>query len=344
MTAPAASLVITSVAGPTRALRALAEAASVSATEFILIGDAASPPFELAGCDYYSLERQRELEFSLAAICPVGHYTRKNLGYLLAMRGGAALIVETDDDTEALHAFWSRRERLRLVRTVESGGWVNVYRYFSPASIWPRGFPIDRAREEVPAFVELPLLEVDCPIQQGLVDNDPDVDAVYRMLFPLPFRFERRAAVALTAGSWCPFNSQNTTWWPEAFPLMYLPATCSFRMTDIWRSFVAQRIAWTNGWGICFEEASVRQERNAHDLTKDFADEVSGYLSNSAICEALERLDLSPGVERIAPNMLQAYELLVERGWLEERELTLLDAWLDDVESTLGRTPIVVSA
>ena len=47
-------------------------------------------------------------------------------------------------------------------------------------------------------------------------------------------------------------------------------------MTDIWRSFVAQRIAWTNNWSVLFDEPTVWQERNEHDLMRDFRDEVPG--------------------------------------------------------------------
>jgi hypothetical protein len=338
------ALVLTSVAAPTDALRALAQGASDHGVDFILVGDAASPPFELDGCDFYSLQRQRKLDLALARACPVGHYARKNIGYLLAMQRGASVIVETDDDTVASERFWAPRERLRSVRTLEAGGWTNVYRYFSDGTIWPRGFPLDLARRAVPAYEELPVADVDCPIQQALVDDDPDVDAVYRMLFRLPFRFERRSPVALTAGSWCPFNSQNTTWWRDAFPLLYLPATCSFRMTDIWRSFVAQRLAWANGWGVAFEEATVRQARNEHDLAKDFADEVAGHLANRAICSALETLDLAAGADQLGENMRRAYGLLVERGWLDEQELVLLEAWLSDVETILLPAPSAVSA
>src|SRR5258708_24782633 len=105
-------LVITSVAEPTATLRALAAAARLNAFDFILIGDEASPAgFELDGCDYYSLERQRRLRFELAAICPAGHYARKNIGYLLAAQRGAPVIVETDDATVAYDRFWEPRLR-----------------------------------------------------------------------------------------------------------------------------------------------------------------------------------------------------------------------------------------
>ena len=176
--------------------------------------------------------------------------------------------------------------------------------------------------------------EVVCPIQQGLADGDPDVDAIYRLLLPLPLSFQPGTAIALGAGSWCPFNSQNTTWWRDAFPLLYLPAYCSFRMTDIWRSFVAQRIAWANGWSILFHEPTVWQERNEHNLMRDFKDEVPGYLHNTAICEALAALNLKPGVAHLGANLRSCYEKLVEQRWVGEQELELLDAWIADLAAS----------
>jgi hypothetical protein len=326
-------LVITSIAEPTAGLQALAAAAQAHDFDFVLVGDEKSPArFELDGCDYYSLEQQQELQLDFAQICPVRHYARKNIGYLLAMLRGASMILETDDDTVAYDQFWRPRARTHTVKKVADRGWVNVYRYFSSANIWPRGLPLDEVRSPVAEYASLPFDEVVCPIQQGLIDDDPDVDAIYRLLLELPVRFDPGPSIALTSGAWSPFNSQNTTWWPEAFPLMYLPAYCSFRMTDIWRSFVAQRLAWANDWGVLFQEPDASQSRNVHDLMEDFRAEVPGYLANRAICSALERLDIRPGVEQLAANMRLAYECLVDGGWIDERELDLLEAWLSDVD------------
>lgn len=332
------TLVITSIAEPTPPLRALAVGARASGMDFVLVGDEASPRgFALDGCDFYGLERQRLLGLATAELCPTRSYARKNIGYLVAMAGGAEAIVETDDDSVATRAFWRQRQRLVAARVVERQGWANVYRYFSGATIWPRGFPLDEVRAPVPPLRSLAATEIAAPIQQGLVDDDPDVDAVYRLTGELPFRFDAGPAVALAAGAWCPFNSQNTTWWREAFPLMYLPATCSFRLTDIWRSFVAQRVAWANGWTVAFHAATVSQHRNAHDLMHDFRDEVDGYLGNRSICAALAALELPPGDEQVAANLRAAYECLVAGGWLDERELELVDAWLADVAALESR-------
>ena len=327
------SIVVTSIAGPNKALRDLAQGSSERGCYFTVIGDEASPSdFQLDGCDFYSLKRQKETGLKFAQMCPTRHYARKNIGYLLAIRNGASIIIETDDDNIPLQQFWDRRQRIQNVAIVENNGWVNVYRYFSDENIWPRGFPLDYLKKQVPHFETLNRGEVDCPIQQGLADDNPDVDAVYRLTLPLPQTFRKDRRVALANGSWCPFNSQNTTWWSDVFELLYLPSYCSFRMTDIWRSFIAQRIAWLNGWAILFHEPTVRQERNVHNLLRDFEDEIPGYLNNSEICEALESLPLESGVEKIGDNLKVCYEKLVSMSLIGRKELQLVDAWIDDLE------------
>ena len=86
----------------------------------------------------------------------------------------------------------------------------------------------------------------------------------------------------------------------------------------------------------------MRQRRNPHDLMRDFRDEVPGYLANRAICAALQALELEPGGPMIASNMRRAYELLTARGWVDPKELPLLDAWLADVASIgVGREQAV---
>lgn len=330
------SLVVTSIASPNHVLRALAEGCRERGHKFIVIGDVPSPrDFRLEGCDFYGLEEQYETGLGFARLCPTRHYARKNLGYLLAMRDGARVIVETDDDNIPREEFWGERRRRQSVPALKDDGWVNVYRYFTDANIWPRGLPLDEVRKPVRDFDTLEVGDEDCPVQQGLADENPDVDAIYRLVEPLPQSFTRERALALGAGAWCPFNSQNTTWWAEAFPLLYLPAYCSFRMTDIWRSFVAQRIAWEQGWSVLFHGPTVWQERNEHNLMRDFKDEVPGYLHNSAIREALAALKLKPGAPNIAANMRACYEKLVEMTLVGESELALLDAWLEDLNSVL---------
>src|SRR5262249_25420338 len=152
-----AAIVVTSISGPNPTMGRLAQGAMQRAWQFIVIGDEKSPPvFELQGCDFYSLKQQRELGFRVANLCPTRHYARKNIGYLAAIRQGATLIVDTDDDNTPYDAFWNARTRSQNVHAVSRAGWVNIYRYFSDATIWPRGLPLDHIKTSMPAFESLP--------------------------------------------------------------------------------------------------------------------------------------------------------------------------------------------
>ncbi len=326
------ALVVTSISAPNTTLASLAGGARQRQIPFYLIGDSKSPTdFSLPDCEFYSLERQRQLEFEYARLVPPRHYSRKNIGYLLAMAGGAEIILETDDDNKPREEFWQQPVRSVRTSSLQDAGWVNAYRYFSDELIWPRGFPLQHVKTDQPPFEALVAEDCDCPIQQGLADGDPDVDAIYRLLLPLPISFRRDRSVAFGPGSWTPFNSQNTRWWADAFPLMYLPTYCSFRMTDIWRSFVAQRIASENGWSVLFYGPTVWQERNEHKLMLDFAEEIPGYLENEKICEALGSVPVRSGIQYLAENLLNCYECLTRIKAIDSKELSLLEAWNSDI-------------
>lgn len=331
---PKEYIIITSISSPNAAMRMFAEEAQKRNLGFIVAGDTKSPAdFSLPGCQFLSMEDQLASDFDLARLCPTRHYARKNIAYLQAIRQGAEIIRDTDDDNLPREEFWLLREQKQSVPTYMEKGWANVYQWFSDAPIWPRGLPLDEAQAALPPLETLAMQEVNAPIQQGLADENPDVDAVYRLLFSLPQSFEKKGSVALGARVWCPFNSQNTTWHWEAFPLLYLPAYCSFRMTDIWRSFVAQRIAWENDWSLLFHDATVWQERNEHDLMRDFNDEIPGYVHNRRIVEELGKLALKKGRDALADNVRLCYELLCGNSWIDKAEMALLEAWLNDLQT-----------
>lgn len=324
------AIVVTSISAPNPVLQSLAAGAATHGWDFIVAGDTKSPPdFQLEGCRFLSVDAQLAGPHSFARLCPVRSYSRKNIAYLDAIASGAKIVVETDDDNFPRESFWTPRTRQVACRPVDANAWVNVYAYFSKSFIYPRGLPLDHARDTPPAPGAT--TELDCPLQQGLADANPDVDAVYRMLFPLPFDFDPGVEpVALIDGAWCPFNSQNTTFFEEIFPLLYLPAHCSFRMTDIWRSFVAQRVLHHLGYPVLFHGCTVWQERNDHSLHRDFCDEIPGYQHNHAMRGALMELEF--GTTRNIPKLMETcYATLMSRGWVGSEEESLLSAWFADL-------------
>jgi hypothetical protein len=325
--------VITTIQPPTREVRRLCRTLHRVAEPLVVIGDRKGPQaYALDHTEFFSLDRQLALPLRLPRVLPVNHYSRKNIGYLVAISRGAECLYETDDDN-APSAEWRLRNQTVKARKVKGPGWCNVYRYFSDDLVWPRGLPLDRiaaSKKKLPR--PQPAASVLSPIQQGLADGSPDVDAIWRLVLDKPFRFQPGASIALMPGVWCPFNSQSTWWWSQAYPLMYLPSYCTVRATDIWRSFVAQRCLWALGGAVTFHGPEVVQRRNVHNLLKDFEDEVPGYLSNDRIIRLLEDQHCESGAEAVGGNLVRCYEKLVRQSILPREELPLVKAWLADLK------------
>ncbi len=317
------------------------ERLSANGATLVIVGDLKGPSeYWLENCPlvFLPLSLQEAGPFELGKVLPTGHYARKNIGYLHAIAQNASLIYETDDDN-APSACWRVREELlsdSLVvpsPTQETYRWVNVYKYFTSDKVWPRGLPLEYISGPVAVPVSAPDFILS-PIQQGLVDGSPDVDAIWRLVQDRPFRFDSRPSIRLEPGNWCPFNTQSTWWWPDAYPLLYIPSCCSFRMCDIWKSFVAQRCLWEMGNGVVFHPPEVIQERNVHNLMRDFEDEIPGYLGNRRFAEVLSKLVLAPGKENVADNLIRCYEALQAAGFFPVEELTLVRTWVSDLEKS----------
>lgn len=318
-------LVVTTISSPNRALTALAKGSLDNRIPFFVIGDTKSPTtFDLSGAEFISLDQQDDLFSALSRAIPRSHYTRKNIGYLLAVQNGADEIQETDDDNIPRPEFWTSLQTAEIDVVRMDSGWFNVYSLFTDEMIWPRGFPLEYINQSIRFTIE-PVSETAGLIRQGLADENPDVDAIFRLTRALPIKFEERRPVLLPPGVWSPFNSQNTIFKRPAFPLLYLPSRCSFRMTDIWRSFVAQRCLWEINEGVVFHSATTRQERNEHSLLRDFEDEVPGYLLNDRIRRTLAPLSLD-GNDMLRSVQL-CYEALEQRKLIPSDELPILREW-----------------
>ena len=99
-------------------------------------------------------------------------------------------------------------------------------------------------------------------------------------------------------------------------------------MTDIWRSFVAQAGLWSQGHRLAFRNATVVQERNEHNLMKDFRDEVDGYLNNESIAECLSAVLERHSGASLPDFAAYAWQSLYELGVVKVDELAIHKAWL----------------
>lgn len=324
------TLVITTIAAPTEQVRAWSR---LSDLELVVIGDVKTPqPWSADNAQYLDVELQERQGLQLAALLPKNHYARKNLGYLVAARSSPPYMIDTDDDNAPAHGFPAGVKLQVSGEVVEGAPWVNPYAFFTSERIWPRGLPLDCVVPPSPVTV-LPSTSLPCEVQQYLAEGDPDVDAVYRMTVNKADHVFRVGGVIIGRGSYTPFNSQSTVWFPPAWPLMYLPSHVNFRMTDIWRSFVALRCMHAAGQNFAYRGPGVHQVRNAHNLMNDFIDEMPGYLQNAEIVRMLEGLALREDDFGAHPeNLLSCYSALVAAGFVPPEELPLVEAWLADWE------------
>ncbi|MFI5155032.1 MAG: STELLO glycosyltransferase family protein [Chitinophagales bacterium] len=325
-------IIITSINEPTTAVSAFA---AFSDHELIVVGDAkTNPAWKFNGANYLSVEAQNNMDAGLGRHLPYHHYSRKMLGYLLAIKAGADTIIDADDDIIP-KAQWQFPEWVGEFDCIASGsGFVNIYRFFTDQFIWPRGLPLKEVMNESKPEISSLKDARKVGIWQGLSDIQPDVDAIYRLTNNRDCIFNVRVPLVLGPHTISPINSQNTAFGKAAFPLLYLPTQASFRFTDILRGYVAQPILWLYNLHIGFTGANTIQKRNPHNNFEDFLDEMTMYQHAGNITNIV--LDQISGKNSIEQNLFNAYEGLARQKIISEKELPVLEAWLKDLQDMKG--------
>jgi hypothetical protein len=323
--------VLTTVNEPNQGMIKLLEYASGSETNLIVVGDVKTPnSWAELGFAFMAMSNQYDLFPDFATSLPQFHYSRKNLGYLQAMGLKANWIYETDDDNSPIeNPFTARELNVDSDFFSSEGKWLNVYEVFGTVEetkergkLWPRGFSLLRINDK---FQLQHSKMSKSPIQQGLANGDPDVDAIFRLANGSFLNFKNRQPVGLLDSQICPINSQTTFWHKSTFQLMYLPSTCSFRLTDIIRGFVAWRILQDSDEVITFHSPIVYQDRNEHNLLKDFKEEIQLYFYSEEIIEDFLALDLE-GMST-SNKLIKLYQVLIKRQIVQDSELNLIQHW-----------------
>ncbi|WP_136468916.1 DUF288 domain-containing protein [Flagellimonas onchidii] len=326
-------IVITTIFQPTKAVKEFSKKDSFG---LIVVGDKKTPfDWKEDNTVYLSVDEQKKCFPNMEELLPCNHYARKNLGYLHAIDNGADIIVDTDDDNIPYKDWSFPNFDGDFFEIRQRSGFVNIYSHYSDQRIWPRGLPLHLINSpDVKIHPnELDKKEVTVGVWQGLADQDPDVDAVYRLVDNVPCIFKKNGNIVLPTGTLSPFNSQNTAFRKELFPLLYIPSTVTMRFSDILRGLVAQPIMWAHGYQLGINEATVYQERNEHNLMKDFEQEIPCYLYAERTVEIVKKAIKSN--HTIATNLMNAYQALEKNNIVSSRELHVLGAWLESLQNNL---------
>lgn len=311
---------------------------------------------------------------AFAGAMPWRHFGRKNLGYLLAIERRACAVWDFDDDNVVLVPDLVAAARAALTPLMQPTGEfstqsepvlmgvrprgelppafpfrvTNPYLALSPTRfLWPRGYPVQLSHDghtgaspDTPELVRMAATAgEDVAVIQAAADGNPDVDALFRLTMePGPTRFVGGLPVVLLApGAVSPYNAQATLQRPRGYWAQYLPITVHGRVSDIWRSYIAQTVFSLCGLHVGFTTAWVRHDRSDHNLLGDLKAEAPLYelaaplLAHLAAWRsvALARCEAATRYVCTAGGLLEHLIIdLYEHGVLDASDVRGVQAWL----------------
>ena len=118
---------------------------------------------------------------------------------------------------------------------------------------------------------------------------------------------------------------------------MLLPITVDGRVSDIWRSYIANKLMIPTGYQLAFTSPIVTQFRNPHSYSKDFYNELDLYNSANKLIELLAEIEIGAykkdGDETLDEAYLRVFKDVVRKDLLGHEDLALSKAWIHDLKS-----------
>jgi hypothetical protein len=313
----------------------LREHGRLGSVDLIVIPDRKTPASVAAACAQARREGLSALcpsldeqESFLARISPMqgripyDSDNRRNIGFLMALDGGAEVLVSIDDDNYCIPGSDFVGEHLAagsevvLPEVASDDGWYNIATRLTstPATpIFPRGFPY-AARQRTRTVTESGPVRRHVAVNAGLWISDPDVDAITRLGIGPRTKAADPASVLLAPGTWSPINTQNTAIAREAVAAYYyvrmgysLGGMTIDRYGDILSGYFVQKCAKALGHSIRIGSPVADHRRTPHNLFKDLYHELAGMVV----------------VEELMPWLMEAK---LSAGTYEEAFLALADA------------------
>ena len=128
-----------------------------------------------------------------------GHGPAVISGYEYAIKNDYDVIYETDDDNLIYDDFddiLNNSNNINSIIKDKNNNWINIFKYFTKnKACWPRGLPITNIHNKYDFEIKKNSLSVS--IIQGLVDNDPDVDSLYRLIKNDPIAWEKNKLIKI---------------------------------------------------------------------------------------------------------------------------------------------------
>ncbi|VDM75957.1 unnamed protein product [Strongylus vulgaris] len=104
-----------------------------------------------------------------------------------------------------------------------------------------------------------------------------------------------------------------------------------YTVTDIWRSYFAQKLLHLVGERVAFYPVNAIQFRNAHDYLADFEQELDVYMKSGEFVELLESWHCESS--DISTCAVELAEELGRLGFWQKKDAHLVKLWIDDLKS-----------
>ena len=355
--------VVTTINAPTEGVKSVA---SLPHWCLVIVGDTKTPPdyletANLSGPDFenrvhfLSIEEQRKSKNDFVDLMPERSFARKNIGYLFAIRHGAKVIYDFDDDNVLrkdangyMPPLGYRADKPKLGQSMK----LQHLPEYTPSSltpafnplpimkpsvsdVWPRGFPLELVRDKSTTGADGTRVSADLPLAsvavvQAVCNQDPDFDAVYRLTRDLPVTFDDPHAsnnnLMVPMNSFVSYNAQATTHMYKAFWALVLPYTVPGRVTDIWRAYFSQRIFHDLGLAVVYTSPLVVHERSTHNYVADMQAEEDLYMKTSTLLNFLKDWkDESRTLQERVENLAIA---LYEHDYIGLDDVVAMQEWL----------------
>ena len=278
-------IVTTSIYPPSKAIK---EFEKKEGWKLIVVGDKKTPHEEYLkrpNIIYLDPEYQEKTYKELSDLTGWNCTTRRNFGYIEAIKRGAQIIASIDDDNIPLEG-WGENLLLNQSISVDSFSPIDMnIKVFDPIAptnynhLWHRGYPLNLVNSK--NNIQKIKANIVPDVQADFWNGDPDVDAIERMIYSPTCNFNSDV-FPFTSDVLSPFNSQNTFFTSKSIRNYFMfPDTG--RMEDIWASYYCE----AKGHKVIYNVPSVIQERNPHDYISDFNKEIIGYQNNHKLIDSL---------------------------------------------------------
>jgi len=334
--------VVTTINAPTKSIHKIISQTNIC---LVIVADKKTPiekyqKLETIKTIFLSVEKQEALkDWKILSKIPWNHFGRKNLGYLYAIYHGAKTIYDFDDDNELISSipnfnniFWEK---------VENTDVFNPYPLFISLNdvAWPRGFPLTQIQNTSTWNLTTKTIKSsNIGVIQSLANHDPDMDAIWRLTRKLPLYFKTNKRVVLPLGTYSSYNAQATLHYALWGTL--LPVSVHGRVSDIWRSYIMQRLMHDLGLHVAFVSPFVNQIRNAHNYLGDYMSERPLYEKTEELIRILK--EWSSTSKMFEQRMIELFVELYEYGFIQRSDVLLVQAWIQTLKQMQYTFPSII--